>query len=113
MTICHAAPPFTPLVSVWALDYAGYGAPEGLHQDGHYYATTVLGNRVNVDGGESVFADLNWVAFWQKSLREPLEAVLWRDAWCWHDVTPIIPLDMTRSAARDIIGISWNPVRAD
>jgi hypothetical protein len=90
---------------------AGYGAPEGLHQDGHYFSATVLISRKNVSGGESIFADMQKVIFWQQALLNPSDIVLWRDAHCWHDVTEIIPVDMSQAANRDMIGFTWNPLR--
>jgi hypothetical protein len=91
----------------------GYGAPEGLHQDGHIYASIILIGRHNVTGGESIFADKNKVVFWRQPLLLPGDVVLWRDAWCWHDVSPITPRQPEQVATRDIIGISFNYYRED
>lgn len=89
----------------------GYGAPEGLHQDGHYFSATVLISRQNVSGGESIFADMQKVLFWQQPLLNPGDTVLWRDGHCWHDVTEITPVDTSQVAIRDIIGFTWNSLR--
>jgi len=101
-----------PTRVVGSASEAGYGAPEGLHQDGHVFASTVLIGRRNVNGGDSIFADPSKVIFWQRPLLNPGDAVLWRDAACWHDVTEILPESPHRSAVRDIVGISFNPLRS-
>lgn len=88
----------------------GYAAPEGLHQDGHVYASTVLIGRRDVLGGASIFADLDKVVFWEHVLENPGDTVIWRDAECWHDVSEIRPMNTYTPATRDIVGISFNPL---
>ncbi|MGA0602790.1 2OG-Fe dioxygenase family protein [Caulobacter sp. KR2-114] len=89
----------------------GYAAPEGIHQDGHSFATIILIARNNVVGGSSIFADLDKRIFWDRPLLDPLDTVIWEDKYCFHDVSAVDMEDKSCGAYRDVLGISWNPSR--
>lgn len=99
-----------PIRIIGSAEEEGHGAPEGVHTDGHSYASIILVNRENVSGADSIFADMDKVIFWQNPLLNPGDTVLWDDARCLHDVTPVLPTDMTKLAIRDVISTSWNPL---
>ncbi|WP_025150616.1 2OG-Fe dioxygenase family protein [Bacillus sp. H1a] len=99
-----------PIRVIGSAEEEGHGAPEGVHTDGHSFASILLVNRENVSGADSIFADMDKVIFWQNPLLNSGDTVLWDDAHCLHDVTPITPTDITKLAIRDVISTSWNPL---
>jgi hypothetical protein len=90
-------------------DQPGHPAPEGMHHDGHAFTSITMIRRENADGGVSLFADLDGNIYRREVLDRPLETVIFADARCLHDVTPLTVSAGAELAIRDVCGFSLNP----
>ncbi|WP_228818774.1 2OG-Fe dioxygenase family protein [Nocardia transvalensis] len=91
-------------------DKPGYPAPEGMHHDGHAFTSISLIDRKNVEGGRSLFADLDRVVYRKLELEVPLDTVIFEDPRCLHDVTSVTVTAGADRATRDVCGFSLNPM---
>jgi hypothetical protein len=87
----------------------GKPAPEGMHQDGHYFVAQVLIARENVTGAESriVSSDNQLIA--RTTLMEPLDTLLVNDRVVFHGVTDLDSQAGDKPAYRDMLLIDFNP----
>ncbi|WP_043263379.1 2OG-Fe dioxygenase family protein [Streptomyces sp. CT34] len=85
----------------------GQPAPEGRHQDGVTFITTLLINRVNVTGGESSAFTPEGDELVRGTLSAPGDLFLGDDRTIFHDVTPIHPVDPQEAAHRDVLVIAY------
>ncbi|HEU0199826.1 MAG TPA: 2OG-Fe dioxygenase family protein [Burkholderiaceae bacterium] len=90
-------------------DHRGKPAPEGVHQDGHYFVAQVLIARENVTGAESriLSSDKDLIA--RTTLTQPLDTLLVNDRAVFHEVTEIEAQAGDKSAYRDMLLIDFNP----
>jgi hypothetical protein len=88
----------------------GYPAPEGMHHDGHAFTSISLIDRTGVEGGRSLFADLDGAIYRKLELETPIDTVVFEDPRCMHDVTPVTVADGATRAVRDVCGFSLNPL---
>lgn len=88
----------------------GNPTPEGLHRDGVDYIVSMMVSRCNVEGGESTVTDNNGQVLWQRTLQKPLDILIGQDARTMHAVTPVVPLDPTQSAWRDVLVVAFTKV---
>jgi hypothetical protein len=88
----------------------GYPAPEGMHHDGHAFTSISLIDRTGVEGGRSLFADLDGAIYRKLELEIPVDTVVFEDPRCLHDVTPVTVADGATRATRDVCGFSLNPL---
>ncbi len=81
----------------------GRPTPEGVHRDGVDGALVLLIRRENVASGSTTIQDLSGKALGSFTLSQPLDAAIVDDARVAHGVTPIVPLDPSRPAYRDVL----------
>ncbi|WP_328742808.1 2OG-Fe dioxygenase family protein [Streptomyces caniferus] len=88
-------------------DQTGQPAPEGRHRDGVTFITSLMINRVNVEGGESaVFTD-SGEELLTTTLTSPGDLLLGDDRRTLHSVTPLHPVDTTAPAHRDVLVVAF------
>jgi hypothetical protein len=81
----------------------GLPTPEGVHRDGVDFALVLLIRRENVASGTTTVHDLAGGSLGSFTLTEPLDAAIVDDARVMHGVTPVVPLDPSRPAHRDVL----------
>ncbi len=85
----------------------GRPTPEGVHRDGVDYVLVLLIDRQNVESGTTTVHALNGEPLGAFTLTTPLDAALLDDSRVAHGVTPIVPVDATRAAYRDVLVVTW------
>lgn len=86
---------------------AGQPTPEGMHQDGVDWVLVLLVRRENVAHGETSIHDLQRRHLGSFTLAAPMDAAFVDDGRCFHGVTPVLPLDDTRPAWRDVLVVTF------
>ena len=81
----------------------GHPTPEGVHRDGVDFALVLLVKRENVASGTTTVHDLAGKQLGSFTLTEPLDAAIVDDNRVTHGVTPVVPLDPSRPAYRDVL----------
>jgi hypothetical protein len=81
----------------------GRPTPEGMHRDGVDSVLALLIRRENVASGTTTIHDLCGRTLGSFTLSQPLDAAIIDDRRVAHGVTPIVPLDPTRPAFRDVL----------
>ncbi|MER7111478.1 2OG-Fe dioxygenase family protein [Streptomyces sp. NPDC000229] len=84
-------------------DSQGAPTPEGRHRDGVTLVTSLLIGRDNATGGESSVYGLDGAEVLTTTLSERGTLLLGDDRSTLHGVSPIRPVDATRSAHRDVL----------
>jgi len=92
---------------VAASDETGRPTPEGVHRDGVDYVLVLLIDRQNIASGTTTVHRLDGEELGAFTLTVPLDAALLDDSRVAHGVTPIEPVDPTRSAFRDVLVVTW------
>lgn len=90
----------------------GNPTPEGLHRDGVDYIVSMMVSRRNVEGGETTITDNDSQVLWQRTLQNPLDIVIGKDAHTMHAVSPVSPIDISKEAYRDVLVIAFTKVAA-
>jgi hypothetical protein len=85
----------------------GRPTPEGIHRDGVDYVLVLLVDRQNIASGVTTVHRLDGHELGSFTLTEPLDAALLDDSRVAHGVTPIVPVDATRPAYRDVLVVTW------
>jgi len=89
-------------------DELGKPTPEGMHRDGVDFVLVTLINRENVAGGVTgIRIDGREEDAASFTLQEPLDSVMVDDHRVWHGVTPVMPLDPSRPAHRDVLVLTF------
>ena len=81
----------------------GRPTPEGVHRDGVDCVLVLLVRRENVESGTTTVHDPEGRTLGSFTLAEPLDAAVVDDARVLHGVTPVLPLDPSRPAYRDVL----------
>jgi hypothetical protein len=81
----------------------GLPTPEGVHRDGVDFALVMLVRRENVASGTTTVHDLEGKLLGGFTLTEPFDAAIVDDNRVTHGVTPVVPLDPSRPAYRDVL----------
>lgn len=81
--------------------------PEGIHRDGVNFVFMMLINRTNVVNGESRVFDRMRQPLADYTLTQPFDAAIVNDERVMHSVTPIVRLDPSRPAHRDMLVITF------
>lgn len=89
------------------LSSKGLPTPEGVHRDGVDYIVTLMVQRHNVEGGETVVTDTERHPVWHCTLTEPMEMLVANDRRTLHSVTPIVAADPLQLACRDVLVIAF------
>jgi hypothetical protein len=85
----------------------GRPTPEGIHRDGVDYVLVLLIDRQNIASGVTTVHRLDGHQLGSFTLTDPLDAALLDDSKVAHGVTPIVPVDATRPAYRDVLVVTW------
>jgi hypothetical protein len=85
----------------------GSPTPEGLHRDGVDYIVTLMVERRNVMGGETMVTDPDGKVLERVTLTEPMDLVVADDAATKHAVTKVEPIIPDQPATRDVLVIAY------
>jgi hypothetical protein len=88
-------------------DAEGLPTPEGLHRDGVDWVLVMLIDRVNVAEGVTKIHASNRGEIGSFCLAAPFDSALVDDHRCYHAVTPIVPIDPTAPAHRDVLVVTF------
>lgn len=81
--------------------------PEGIHRDGVNFVFMLMVNRSNVVDGETRIYDHSRRHLSDYTLTAPLDAAIVNDEQVMHGVTPIVRLDESRAAFRDVLVVTF------
>ncbi len=81
----------------------GRPTPEGAHRDGVDGVIVLMVRRENVASGTTMVCDLSGCPKGEFTLTDPFDCAIVDDARVMHGVTPVVPLDPTRPAYRDVL----------
>lgn len=84
----------------------GEPTPEGVHRDGVDYVLVLMVDRRNIASGTTTIQTSDGRPLGSFTLAEPLDAALLDDARVYHGVTPVLPLDVTQTAHRDVLVVT-------
>jgi hypothetical protein len=81
----------------------GQPTPEGLHRDGVDWVLVMLITRENIAEGVTSIHDTARRLLGRFTLTDPLDSAFVDDSRVYHGVTPVVPLDPSRPAYRDVL----------
>ncbi|KPC54477.1 2OG-Fe dioxygenase family protein [Amantichitinum ursilacus] len=87
---------------------AGNPTPEGVHRDGVNYVFMMMVHRQNVVNGTTRIYDRNKHFLTDFTLMQPFDTAIVNDERVMHGVTPIVQLDETREAYRDVLVVTFS-----
>jgi hypothetical protein len=85
----------------------GQPTPEGLHRDGVDWVLVMLVARENIAEGVTSIHDTTRKLLGRFTLTEPLDAAFVDDSRVYHGVTPVVPIDSTQPAYRDVLVVTF------
>jgi hypothetical protein len=85
----------------------GRPTPEGMHRDGVDYVLVLMVRRENVASGVTAIRDHDRNELGSFTLTDGLDAAWVDDARVFHGVTPVVPVDPTRPAYRDVLVVTF------
>lgn len=85
----------------------GKPTPEGVHRDGVDFVLVMMIKRQNISRGTTTMHDLEHKNLDSFTLTEPLDVAIVNDQRCMHGVTPIVPIDPSKSAYRDVLVVTF------
>jgi len=85
----------------------GRPTPEGLHRDGVDWVLVMLVARENIAEGVTSIHDSTQKLVGRFTLTEPLDSAFVDDSRVFHGVTPVISLDPTKPAYRDVLVVTF------
>ena len=85
---------------------SGQPTPEGVHRDGVDYVMVMMVKRHNIREGTTTIHGPDGKQLASFTLTEPLDMTLVDDHRCLHGVTPVVPLDPTQAACRDVLVVT-------
>ena len=86
---------------------SGQPTPEGVHRDGVDYVMVMMVKRHNIAEGTTSIHGADGKQLASFTLTEPRDMTLVDDHRCLHGVTPVVPLDGSRPAWRDVLVITF------
>jgi hypothetical protein len=89
-----------------ALDAPGEPTPEGVHRDGVDYVLVLMIDRHNIASGTTTIHAPDGTTLGSFTLTQPLDAALLDDLRVYHGVTPVLPLDPSKPAHRDVLVVT-------
>jgi len=84
----------------------GCPTPEGMHRDGVDWVLVMLIQRENVARGTTTILDAAGRTLGSFTLTAPMDVAVVDDARVFHGVTPVLPVDATRPAHRDVLVVT-------
>lgn len=88
-------------------DMRGQPTPEGVHRDGVDYVMVMMVKRHNIVEGTTTIHSNDRQKLASFTLIEPLDMTFVDDHRCLHGVTPVVPLDATQPAWRDVLVVTF------
>lgn len=85
----------------------GKPTPEGVHRDGVEFVLVMMVKRQNISSGTTTMHDLEHKTLDSFTLTEPLDVAIVNDRRCMHGVTPILPIDPSQTAYRDVLVVTF------
>lgn len=85
----------------------GKPTPEGIHRDGVEFVLVMMIKRQNISSGTTTMHDLELKTLDSFTLTEPLDVAIVNDRRCMHGVTPIVPIDTSQPAYRDVLVVTF------
>lgn len=85
----------------------GLPTPEGMHRDGVDWVLVMLVRRENIGSGETTMEDVAHRPVGSFTLTEPMDAALVDDERVFHGVTPLVRVDPSRPAYRDVLVVTF------
>lgn len=85
----------------------GKPTPEGVHRDGVEFVLVMMIKRQNISSGTTTMHDLELKKLDSFTLTEPLDVAIVNDRRCMHGVTPIVPIDPSQPAYRDVLVVTF------
>ncbi len=89
----------------------GRPTPEGMHRDGVDYVLVLMVRRENVASGVTAIRDHDRNELDSFTLADPLDAAWVDDARVFHGVTPVVAVDPTKPAYRDVLVVTFQAER--
>jgi hypothetical protein len=86
---------------------SGQPTPEGVHRDGVDYVMVMMVKRHNIAEGTTTIHAPDGRQLASFTLTEPLDMTLVDDHCRLHGVTPVMPIDATKPAYRDVLVITF------
>jgi hypothetical protein len=90
-----------------AVGEVGQPTPEGMHRDGVDYVLVLLVRRSNIDSGTTMIGNEAGGFFSSFTLTEAFDAALVDDHRVYHGVTPVVPIDPSKPAYRDVLVVTF------
>jgi hypothetical protein len=91
-------------------DGAGMPTPEGMHRDGVDFVLVLMVRRANIEQGTTTIHNLAGEALGSFTLTHPRDAALVDDRRVYHGVTPVVPINPTTPAFRDVLVLTYRRV---
>ncbi len=85
----------------------GRPTPEGMHRDGVDYVLVLMVRRENVASGVTAIRDHDRNELDSFTLTDGLDAAWVDDVRVFHGVTPVVPVDPTQPAYRDVLVVTF------
>jgi hypothetical protein len=85
----------------------GHPTPEGLHRDGVDWVLVMLVARQNIAEGVTSIHDNARQLLGRFTLTEPLDSAFVDDSRVYHGVTPVMPIDPSQPAYRDVLVVTF------
>jgi hypothetical protein len=85
----------------------GNPTPEGPHRDGVDYVLVLLVQRKNIASGTTTIHAPSGESLGSFTLAAPFDAALVHDPRVYHGVTPVVPVDPTQPAYRDVLVVTF------
>lgn len=85
----------------------GMPTPEGVHRDGVHYVMVLMVKRHNIAEGTTTIHDTTGRQLASFTLTQPLDMTLVDDERCLHGVTPVVSMDVTHPAYRDVLVVTF------
>lgn len=86
---------------------AGHPTPEGPHRDGVDYVLVLLIRRHNIASGTTTIHAPDGRALGSFTLAAPLDAAVVHDPRVYHGVTPVVAVDPSEPAHRDVLVVTF------
>lgn len=87
-------------------DAHGQPTPEGLHRDGVDWVLVMLVSRENIAEGVTSIHDEQKRLIGRFTLANSLDSAFVDDTRVYHGVTPVVPMDASRPAHRDVLVVT-------
>ena len=86
---------------------AGMPTPEGIHRDGVDFVLVLMVKRHNIKQGTTTILGNDRRELGTFVLAQPRDAAIVDDRRVFHGVTPVMPLDPTQPAYRDVLVLTY------